>query len=336
MLPVYTTCPGVGSSPDRFRQHLVDTAKWSEEVGCRGVLTYTDNASLDPWAISQVLIAHTEMLVPLVAVNPVEMHPLFAARMISTFGYMHKRRIDLNLVTGGFNRHLSAIGCGLSHDERYDRLSEFATILVRLLSSEGTISCQGSYFSVKNLKLTPQLPLSLAPQLFVSGSSDACIRLQAKLAAIRLSYPRAITEYEVGPSLSGCGLRLGIIARETTGQAWEVARRRFPPDLVGEDLHDLAAGRVESQWHRALSQDALRSQEPNGCYWIYPFRSYRTFCPYFVGNHEEVAGLLAEYFSRGVSAIILDNPASRNDLNHSMTALQRAEEKAHCTFPHFP
>jgi alkanesulfonate monooxygenase len=292
------------------------------------VLTYTDNESLDPWAISQVLVEHTETLVPLVAVNPAEMHPLFVARMISTFGYMHERQLDLNLVTGGFNRHLSAIGCGLSHDERYDRLTEFGTIMVRLLAGKDPVTYQGSYYAVKNLTVTPPLPPSFAPRLFVSGSSDACLRLQAKLAAVRLSYPREISEYEAGSSLSGCGMRLGIIARETTEQAWQVARRRFPPYLIGEDLHDLAADQVESQWHRVLSRDALRSHEPNGCYWIYPFRSYRTFCPYFVGSHQEVADLLAQYISREVSAIILDNPVGWDDLNHSMIALLRAQEEA--------
>ena len=134
MISVYTTCPAVdGDSPRAFRQRLVNTALWSEAAGCRGILTYTDNATLDPWIVARELIEHTETLVPLVAVNPVYTHPFAISKMISTIRFISDRRVDLNLVAGGFKRHLRQLGCRLTHDERYDRLTEFGAIITRLL-----------------------------------------------------------------------------------------------------------------------------------------------------------------------------------------------------------
>lgn len=326
MIPIYTTCPSVdGDSPREFRQRLVKAAVWSEAAGCRGVLTYTDNFSLDPWTVARTLIQHTDRLVPLVAVNPVDIHPFAVTRMISSFGLVYERQVDLNLVAGGFKRHLGQVGCHLTHDERYDRLSEFGVITTRLLSDPRPVSFHGQYFQVNNLAVTPQLPSSLKPRVFVSGTSDACLRIQETLGAVRLSYPREIDKYQEG-SLKRCGLRLGIIARDTADEAWRVARQRFPRSPDGEDIHDIAAEQVESQWHRGLSRDAMQS-EGHGNYWIYPFRAYHTLCPYLVGSYHDVSSLLSRYFSLGVAALILDKPTEQDDLHSAMAAITLAQSE---------
>ena len=164
----------------------------------------------------------------------------------------------------------------------------------------------------------------LIPEFFLSGSSDACRRLQRRLRLTRLHYPREISQYRGRAPLTGCGIRLGIIARDTSDEAWRIARTRFPPSRDGEELHDWSADHVESGWHIELSQDALASPGPQGAYWIYPFRAYHTFCPYIIGNFDEVSGLLARYLALGVSTIILDELSDSDDLKHAMSALAAA------------
>ncbi|MEK8173444.1 LLM class flavin-dependent oxidoreductase [Streptomyces sp. M19] len=103
MVTVYTTCPSNhGRTAQEFRQRLADTARWTEDAGCRGSLVYNDNTLVDPWHAAQFAIDRTERFVPLVAVNPVYAHPFSTARTISTLGYLTGRRVDLNLVIGGF------------------------------------------------------------------------------------------------------------------------------------------------------------------------------------------------------------------------------------------
>jgi alkanesulfonate monooxygenase len=328
MVDIYTSCPALdGHSPGSYRKALIDVARWTEELGFRGILTHTDNSSLDPWAASQLIIGHTDTLVPLVAVNPVYMHPLSATRMINTIGFFSDRRVDLNLVSGGFVRHLREAGCLLGHDQRYDRLVEYGTVLRMLLAAERPVSYAGEYYQLKSTNPTPGLAPELVPRIFVSGASDACRRAQEALGATRLSYPHAISSYEGPAPLRGTGVGFGIIARDTSEEAWSEARERFPVDELGEELHEYASGAAESRWHRNLSHDAVSASAPENAYWLYPFRSYKTFSPYLVGSHEEVAGVLAGYLSLGVSTVILDGILSHTDLHHAATAFELAGKR---------
>jgi alkanesulfonate monooxygenase len=325
MVAVYTACPPMDDhSPASYRELLIDVARETEKTGFTGILTHTDNSTLDPWATAQLIIEHTDRLVPLVAVNPIYMHPLSATRMINTLGYFCDRRVDLNLVSGGFARHLREAGCGLGHDQRYDRLAEYGQVLKLLLTAERPVSHAGEYYALVAANLTPRLAPELMPGFFVSGASDACRRTQRVLGATRLSYPHEIGTYQ-GPSpLEGTGAGFGIIARKSAEEAWSVAHDRFPLDELGEELHEYAAGSAESHWHRKLSRDAALASQRESPYWLYPFKSYKTFSPYLVGSHAEVAAVLSGYLGLGLSTVILDGLLEPPDLHHAAIAFDLA------------
>ena len=46
------------------------------------------------------MIEATERLRPLIAVQPVYMHPYSVAKMITSLAYLHGRAVDLNIVGG--------------------------------------------------------------------------------------------------------------------------------------------------------------------------------------------------------------------------------------------
>lgn len=147
-----------GATPVEFRRRLTDEIRWAEDAGCRGTLVHSDNKLLDPWAAAQMIMECPRTLVPMVAVNPAYIHPFSAARMISTLGFLYRRQVNLNYVTGGFHRHLRELGCELEHDTRYTRLVEYADIVSRLLSSERPVSHAGEFTQVRSAKLSPPLP----------------------------------------------------------------------------------------------------------------------------------------------------------------------------------
>jgi alkanesulfonate monooxygenase len=333
-LIVYTSCPQFPDYPDEdfrtevFQQRIGEVAGWAEDAGLRGMLLYTDNISLDPWAVAHLIIRSTKRLVPLIAVNPMYMHPFIVAQMAGSLAFLHERGVDLNLVTGGFLRQHREMGGKLDHDERYDRLAEFGEIISRLLTKDEPLAFDGRYYTQNGITLVPPLEPRMAPRIYVSGASEACVRTQHALGATRLTYPRELGTYVGAAPLANCGLRLGIIARDSAEEAWRVAHDRFPVDLEGEELHDLATELVESEWHLSLSADALRDAKPMGNYWLYPFRAYHTFCPYFVGTYGEVSALLARYLRLGVSALILDSPSEADDLRVAMTVIEAAEALA--------
>ena len=65
------------------------------------------------------------------------MHPYTAAKMVASLAFLHERRIDLNMVAGGFRNDLRALGDETPHDERYDRMVESREIMTRSARGEG-------------------------------------------------------------------------------------------------------------------------------------------------------------------------------------------------------
>src|SRR5256714_2792720 len=173
-LKVFATCPpSYTASPLVYRREVLDIARWSDAAGCEGILVYTDNGLVDPWLIAQDIITHTPRLCPLVAVQPVYLHPYSVAKLVATLGFLHGRRIYLNMVAGGFKNDLEALDDRTPHDERYTRLVEYTALILDLLASPKPVTRDGRYYRVTNVKLTPPLDPALQPGVFVSGSSEA-------------------------------------------------------------------------------------------------------------------------------------------------------------------
>jgi alkanesulfonate monooxygenase len=318
--------------PSNYRASVADIATWVDNSDCRGLLVFTDHTAIDPWAAAQYLIERTDKLVPLVAAQPPYAHPYAVARMVSTLGFMYGRQVDLNLVTGGNRNDLRAIGCTVDHDARYDRLMEFAQVIQALLTEEEPWSNHGHYYDINSATLRPPLPAGLTPRLFLAGSSKAAVAAARALGVVRLSYPLAIEEYAADSALlDGTGVRFGIIARETSAAAWAVAHRRYPPDRMGERLRDFTARAHPAPGAVRMLDDARRQAEaddPHPTYWLYPFRSWKEYCPYLVGSYDEVAQLLARYLDLGVQTLIMGVPVDEDDLHHAVTAVHRAEALA--------
>lgn len=321
---VMSTCPpSSGVSAETYHEMVSRVADLSDSFGCGSILVYTDNGLLDPWLVAQLVIQSSERLSPLVAVQPVYMHPYSVAKMVSSLTHLHGRRVDLNLVAGGFKRDLESLGDETPHDRRYDRLVEFATIVLELLSG-APVTAQGEFYQVRGLRLTPSVPEELRPSILVSGSSPAGRAAATALGATPVQYPKPAREFgEEGAKLGGAGIRVGVVARPSSAEAWRVARERFPPDRKGQLTHQLAMKVSDSQWHEQLSGVADAAPEASP-YWMVPFENYKTFCPYLVGSYAEVADELTRYFSAGCDTVILDVPPGPEDLEHTATAFDAA------------
>jgi len=317
-IDIYTTCPTYdGAESGAYTRRVREVARWSDEAGCKGILVYTDNSVVDPWLMAQTIIQETASLSPLVAVQPAYMHPYTVAKMVSSLSYLHSRRMCLNLVAGGFKNDLISLNDLTPHDKRYDRLVEYSTIIQRLLAG-GTVSFEGEFYRVEQLSLKPPLPPELYPVLTISGSSDAGLAAAAAIGAIPVKYPEPPEKCSIRPELrnSGCGIRVGIIAREEEEDAWQLAGERFPADRQGQILHNLAMKVSDSVWHRTLSGLNGHAQEVRSTYWMWPFHNYKTFCPYLVGSYAQVSHEIGRYLATGYRTFILDVPASREDLTH--------------------
>jgi alkanesulfonate monooxygenase len=292
------------------------------------MLVYSENGLVDPWLTAQIIVEATDLLEPLVAVQPIYMHPYAAAKMVSTIAHVYGRRTQLNMVAGGFRNDLSALGDDTPHDERYARLVAYSELVRDLAGGSSPITREGQYYEVRELRLKPPVPPDLRPKFMVSGSSPAGLAAARALGATAVRYPQPTSAEEdfEPPADMRCGIRVGIIAREDGEEAWRIAHERFPENRAGQITHRLAVSVSDSHWYNQLSQLAAQEAARNTAYWLGPFENYATFCPYLVGDYATVARELAGYFRRGFDTVILDIPPSQEDLEHSAIALQAATQ----------
>jgi alkanesulfonate monooxygenase len=324
---VFSTCPqSVEAHGEAYLQKVRDVARWSEQYSCKGMLVYADNRLVDPWLVAHVIIQNTDRLCPLVAIQPIYMHPYAAATMVSSFGHMYGRRIYLNMIAGGFKNDLTALNDTTPHDKRYDRLVEYTLIIKKLLDSPASVTFDGEYYKVTNLKLSPPLSSTLMPGVFVSGSSEAGQAAARAMGATAVHYPRPSAEYSgmVEDGLMDSGIRVGIIARDGENDAWDVAHARFPHDRKGQIARQLASKVSDSSWHKQLSELAEETKAKVSPYWMVPFENYNTNCPYLVGNHAQVADEIVCYMKAGHKKFILDIPPCEEELHHTAVVFEQA------------
>lgn len=325
-LELFSTCPPLETeSLKQYRSRIIDVARWSEAAGCRGILVYSDNGQFDPWTVAQLIIENTETLCPLIAIQPVYMHPYTVAKKVSSIAGLYGRKVYLNMIAGGFSNDLIALDDHTPHDNRYDRLEEYTQLIMALLRGDEPVNFAGTFFKSHGLRLLPRCPDDLVAGVFMSGSSVAGRTAARTTGALPIEYP--------GPSSldreqSGvAGIRAGIVARKQSDEAWKAAYRRFPADRKGQMLHDLAMKVSDSVWHKQLSDIARERQQEGSPYWLVPFENYKTMCPYLVGSYQEVGDELSAYMRQGYSTFITDVPESPDELSHIGQAFAYAQEQ---------
>jgi alkanesulfonate monooxygenase len=314
-----------------------DIAKWSEECGFRGMLLYTDNRTLDAWVLGQHVLFGTTRLSPLIAVQPVYMHPFATAQKILALTCLYGRTVDLNLVAGGFGLDLAGLNDRAEHDDRYERLAEYGLIVMKLLTGEN-VTFKGRFYSLNGVKLNSSVPVDLRPHLTVAGSSPAGRKCATVLGATPIEYPEPLDvtslscERSMGLTIvDNCnkGIRIGILARETTQSAWDRAKKWLPDVSTDKSRLTSAVSVTDSSWLRRLSDVALSVRtDPPDVYWLRPFEMGVSFCPYLVGSYGDVARYLCAYVNTGVRVIILDTPREKEELEHTYVAMTETVSKA--------
>ena len=322
---LFSTCPPSAryQCGDDYLRKVKEVAEWSDDAGLEGILVYTDNSLVDPWLVSQVIFSCTSRLAPLVALQPVYMHPYTAAKMVTTFSYLFNRRVYLNMVAGGFRNDLVALDDQTEHDDRYDRIVEYVSIMKWLFQEPAPLTFIGDYYAVKNLTLKPRIPPELVPEVFVSGTSAAGVAAALKIGATSISYP-GTPSGEIISRDGPAGIRIGIIAREESTEAWRIAGERYPADRKGQLTHAMARRVSDSSWYEQLSELGDSAAECRSPYWLVPFQNYKTFCPYLVGSYDEVRCDISKYIREGFQTFILDVPPNREELHHTAVVFDAA------------
>jgi alkanesulfonate monooxygenase len=284
--------------------------RWSADAGLDGILIYTGAGSLlDPWVAATTVLAQTERLHPMVAVNPVYQHPYTTARMLLSLGLLYGRRVDLNLITGTAVRDLESLGDAVAHDDRYVRLGEYADIVLSLLRSARPLDFDGHFYHVAHLQLSPPFPRRLLPELFVAGHSPSARELAGRLAAANIRMLSSAGQRDAA------AVSFGLVARPNIADAVRAAQEWFPEDLDGRSVLAASVLQNDSTWVRELFEVAERGDYED-FYRLAPFRSMQADCPYLVGDYESMVAQLVGLARGGVRTFIVDVPMRECDFRH--------------------
>lgn len=322
---VFTISPRTLDTVEYWR-NIEDVIRWSERYGCTGVLLFTGNDTyVEPWLVAQHVCA-TSTLSPLVAVNPIYMHPFTTAKMVASLSYLYRRKICLNVVAGTALSHQEALDDRLPHDARYERLREHVQIALQLLRGEGLTSYEGTHYRVKGARLPIPVPPTLRPDVFLAGQSAPARETARLVNGLWMQMLAPTLDEALTPDARG--VHLGLVTRPTDDEAWDAARTHFPASEEGQEVLEMSMANTDAEWKRRLRVAAEAAITAAPGYWLEPFRNFQADCPYFVGSYDRVAALLDQLVKRNVRALILDLPAQEAEFAHVARAFDAARERA--------
>jgi alkanesulfonate monooxygenase len=306
-----------GDRPASLR-YLHQICVAAEDNGFEAVLTPTGLWCEDAWLTTAMLIEGTETLKFLVAFRPGLLSPTLAAQMAGTFQRNSRGRLLLNVVTGGEPHEQQAYGDYLDKQSRYARTAEFLHVVRELWTSRQPVTFTGDHIRVEDAALNN--PPNPVPAVFFGGSSGPAGPVAAKYSDVYLTWgepPTAVGEKldwirglaaENGRQLQ-YGLRIHVISRDTSEQAWAEADRLLAAvDPVDVERVQSSLARSESEGQRRMlrlhggSSDKLLIA-PNLWAGVGLVRGGAGTA--LVGSHAEVAERLAEYAALGIDHFIL-------------------------------
>lgn len=124
------------------------------------------------WAAGQA--AQTEKAGIFVTSHVPTIHPVMAAKQLTTIDHIADGRVALNVVTGWNAPEIEMFGAPLlPHDERYAVAQEWIDIVRALWTEDEPYSFEGKYYRVKDAILRPKPLQQPYPALMNAGSSPA-------------------------------------------------------------------------------------------------------------------------------------------------------------------
>ncbi|MFJ4522136.1 LLM class flavin-dependent oxidoreductase [Streptomyces sp. NPDC088810] len=311
--------PATASGRDRppTVAYLGQIARAAEDLGFVGALTPTGAWCEDAWLTTAMVSQHTERLKFLVAFRPGFVSPTLAAQMASTFQRQTGGRLLLNVVTGGESHEQRAYGDFLDKDARYRRTGEFLHI-VRDLWDGKSVDLHGEHLRVEEARLS-RVP-DPVPEVYFGGSSPVAGEVAARYADVYLTWgepPAQVAEKiawirklaaEHGRTLR-FGIRLHVITRDTSAQAWAEADRLlagFDQETVRAVQAGLTRSESEGQQRMlALHGGSRESLEIHPNLWAGIGLVRGGAGTALVGSHDEVAERIEEYHALGIDEFVL-------------------------------
>ena len=297
-----------------------------EEHGFAGALIGAGWGRTDTFTLATALTARTRTFQPLAAIRPGYWQPGPFACAAATLDQLGQGRLIVNIVTGK-DDHRAYGDFDEDPASRYERTREFMQITRRLWTQQD-VTFEGQHFRVEHSTCLPRPYRPGGPPLYFGGASSAAEQVAASEADVQLMWgePLAMVAERIDrlKRLSAeCererpleyGLRITVVVRDTTEEAWEAARQK----LGGWEgnLDRRVERNVTGQG--SVGQARLRELLDKGdvldsCLWTAPTK-YGTGAAstWLVGSAQEIIVALEAYVALGVTHFILSDTPYRDE-----------------------
>jgi alkanesulfonate monooxygenase len=315
---LFCNLPNFDSDLANFLQTILNIAVHADIYGYEGILFHFNHLMLDPFILGSWIIQNTKKISPIIAVQPNYSTPVATAKMVQSLSYLYGRKVVLNMITGAAKNELEQVYESLDHDQRYLRLSEYIQVLKMAFSSNQPLNFNGEYYKYKDLKVSPGISTELIPDFFIAGSSSASTNVAFNHADVYITHPEPVDLYRnsvsnnLDHSKIKAGIKIGIIARETKEEAWEIARSRYPQNSRGKIITGMKK-KSESNWLKQMAVLGTEAEHYDDVYWMGGFNSGLANNPILVGSIEEVTAYMIKYFEAGVSVVIVAGLNTEDD-----------------------
>lgn len=313
----------IQSSPERAPslEYLVNVTVAADEAGFCNILVPTGTHCIDPWTLSAAIANHTKKIKFLIAFRPGLVGPTYAAQQISSFYFLNKGRISLNVVAGSNSPDLKRYGYHLEHDLRYKVNEEFMELVLRLLSNKSPLNFQGDFFSVEEGIIFPVIKEEKLPDFFMAGASEGAKKVAAKFGDVHVVHAvepeviekdinevkRLASNFKRRTKLSFCVRHL-VCVRETKKEAKKAAEEIVEKSIIKKDQNWGANVRAaESITQRRVSELANKKGPWLKDTIFMGVNSVRQGAgTMIVGTPDMVASQIKEYVDAGVSRFIMN------------------------------
>ncbi len=300
-------------------EYMQQIAIAAENLGYDGLLIPTGSSCLDPWITAASLAPVTRRIKLLVALRTSASHPTVCARQAATLDQALHGRLLLNVVPGGDATELAAEGIFLDHDQRYAAADEFLTVWRALLQGQ-TVDFSGKHVQARQARnFFPPIQRPYPP-LYFGGSSPAAHELAARHVDAYLSWgepPAAVAEKIADVRQRAArhgrtvrfGVRLHVIVRETSREAWAAAERlisQLDDETIARAQANYATMDSEGQRRMTALHGGRRDRlevSPNLWAGVGLVRGGAGTA--LVGDPQTVAARLQEYADLGVDSFVL-------------------------------
>jgi alkanesulfonate monooxygenase len=294
--------------------------------GMHGALIGCGWGRPDTFTLATGLAASVRGFKPLAAIRPGYWAAAQFACAAATLDRLSDGRLLINIVSGKDDHR--AYGDFVEDSaQRYERTGEFMR-LVKLLWTREDVTFDGRHYRVEHSTCDPRPHQPGGPPLYFGGASPAAEQVAAELADVQLMWgePLAMAAERIERlrRLSAerdrerpleYGLRITVVVRETSEEAWQAAEAKL---RTWEGKLDRRVERNVTGFG-SVGQARLRELKQRGevldrCLWTAPATvGTGAASTWLVGSPDEIIASLEDYVALGVTRFILSDTPYREE-----------------------